>query len=305
MRIIESVFPIVALLGLGFLLAHIRFLGPGFIADLNKLAFWVALPALLFRSAAQAGDPGASTFWLFLILLAATVTACVAGFGLGALLRVPGKSLGTLAQAAFRGNLAYIGLPVLAYSLPDGKQSTAFASAVVVMTLLMSFYNVLATLVLGHGKLGVREMAHSVVTNPLVISGLAGLALSLLDFRIPTLLDRPLASVANSAVAIALLCIGGQLRLEPLRGNTMAITLAVLLKVAFLPVLAGILCRLLGFGPEEIRIAVVLSATPTAAATYVMASQLGGDGALASGAIATSTIAAAPALAIALWATAW
>jgi len=303
MRILESVFPIIALLGLGSLLAHIRFLGESFIADLNKLAFWVALPALLFRSAAHAGEPGAQTLDILLILSVATLIIGAIGYWLPAVLRVPRNAWGTISQSAFRGNLAYIGIPVLAYSLEGGKSSPAFASGVIVMTLLMSFYNVIAVPVLGHGKLGMKDLFKSVATNPLLIGGLAGLLYSLTPWEIPVLIDRPLEAVANSAVAIALMCIGGQLRLRPLSGSGSAIALAAVLKVAALPLLTAGLCLLWGIGPAETRVATVLAATPTAAAAYVMASQLGGDESIASGSIAVSTVLSAISLAIVLWLT--
>ncbi len=48
MLIFETLAPILLLIALGSLLAHLRFLGRDFIADLNKLVFWVTLPALIF-----------------------------------------------------------------------------------------------------------------------------------------------------------------------------------------------------------------------------------------------------------------
>ena len=51
MLLVDTLAPLVLLIVLGAGLARIRFLGPAFIADLNKLAFWIALPALLFTSA--------------------------------------------------------------------------------------------------------------------------------------------------------------------------------------------------------------------------------------------------------------
>jgi len=55
--------------------------------------------------------------------------------------------------------------------------------------------------------------------------------------------------------------------------------------------------------PAKLQIALVLSACPTAAASYVMAVKMNGDGALASATIAASTIFSAPALLWALWVT--
>lgn len=52
------------LIALGAGLAWIRFLGRPFIGELNKLAFWIALPCLVFRAAAHAGSPNLQTLVL-------------------------------------------------------------------------------------------------------------------------------------------------------------------------------------------------------------------------------------------------
>jgi predicted permease len=117
MRIFETLAPLVVLIGFGVLLSHLKFLGNVFIADLNKLAFWVALPALLFRSSAHATAPSEQTWLLCGILFGATLLVAGLGYGLAVLLGLPAASRGTLSQSAFRGNLAYIGIPTLTYSL--------------------------------------------------------------------------------------------------------------------------------------------------------------------------------------------
>ena len=139
MNTLQTLLPILLLVGLGTALARIRFLGDSFMADLNKLAFWVALPALLFRSVVHAETPGPQTFHLLGTMLCGTVLVGAAGWVAGMFLRLPAASYGTLAQSAFRGNLAFIGVPVLAYTFasePNGKES--FATGVIVMALLMA-----------------------------------------------------------------------------------------------------------------------------------------------------------------------
>ncbi len=61
---------------------------------------------------------------------------------------------------------------------------------------------------------------------------------------------------------------------------------AALLKVVVLPIIVYALCRMLGLGLPEQRIAMVLAAAPTAAAAFVMAKEMGGDPTLAVGSIA-------------------
>jgi predicted permease len=304
MTILETLAPLVILIGLGALLAHLKFLGEIFVADLNKLAFWIALPALLFRSAAAAGHPGARTFHLLGILVAATLLACLASYLLCSLLRVPVQSRGTLAQSAFRGNLAYIGIPLLSLGLPAiGGGPEAFPTAVVVMTLMMVLFNFLAVLVLQQGQWKPREAAWSIVTNPLLVAGLLGLAWSTTGLGLTPIVDKTLQILGSAAVPIALLCIGGTLVAASPGGRTKELLIAVGLKIVFVPLVAWGLGLAIGLGRVDLRIAVVLAACPTAAASYVMAARMGGDAPLASAAIAVSTLCSSAALVWALWVT--
>lgn len=305
MFIFETLAPIVLLIALGAGLAHLKFLGRTFIDDLNKLAFWVVLPALLFSKASQAAAPGGTALRLFLVLVIATFLITGLAWFVGILLRMPKSGRGTLMQGAFRGNLAYIGLPVLVYSL--GPDHDALATAVAVLVLLTVVYNILAVLVLRGGapvEAGLRRMVLSIVTNPLLIAGLLGLGVSSLGWQLPGFLNRTLDSLGGAAVPLAVLCIGGSLALTPLRGRRTWIMASALLKVAVLPAMVYGLSRIAGLGPNEIRIVLVLSACPTAAASYVMVRQMGGDEALASGTIAASTILSALSLAVVLAVTA-
>ena len=135
MVLVDTLAPLVLLIALGAALARIRFLGSAFIADLNKLAFWIALPALLFTSAGGAAAPESETFRLFAVLVIGTALITLLAFAASFALRMPPNTRGTLMQAAFRGNLAYIGIPVLAFSFsesPTGTSSRALGTAVIV-----------------------------------------------------------------------------------------------------------------------------------------------------------------------------
>lgn len=304
---LEVVAPILFLVVVGFGLARVRFLGPAFMGDLNKLAFYVALPALIFRSVVHADKPSAQTWHLLALLILATLAAAAAGWGCAALLGLPRASHGTMAQAAFRGNLAYIGIPILSYAfagMPSGKE--AFGTAVIVMTVLLVLFNVLAVLVLQASRVrsdagALRSTVRAVALNPLLLAAVAGLPLGLTQTVPPLFVDRALEILAAAAVPIALLCIGGSLCGARLGSRALAITAAATLKTFAVPLLVFLGARWLGLSPDETKIGLVLAACPTAAASYVMARQMGGDDVLAGGSIVLSTILSAASLPLALW----
>jgi predicted permease len=311
MPIFQTLTPILLLIALGAILAHLRFLGREFMADLNKLVFWVALPALIFVGVAEIDHVVPSTLSLLGVMLVTTLLTAGVGWLACRMLRLSPASQGSLIQAAFRGNLAYIGIPVLAYafaSLPTTLRSEEMATALLVMTPMTAFYNVLAVVVLqgSQHKLSaasVSLVARTVATNPLVLACLLGLLFPLFGWKLPLVAARTFETLGAAAVPVALLCIGGSLATMTLRGRRTAVFAAAALKVFLCPALAWGLCQLVGITGDQLRIAVVLAACPTALASFVMAGKLSGDEPLASGAIALSTALSAISLTLALWLT--
>jgi malate permease and related proteins len=307
MAILATLLPLGILIALGAALARVGFLGRPFMADLNRLAFWIALPALLFTSAGGAAPTDGRLPALLGVMLSGTTLVAALAAVLGRLCGLEAAARGTFVQAAFRGNLAYIGVPVLSTSL--GGDTAALGRAVLVMVLVMAAYNLLAVIVLtradGPAAGGsLPRMLRSIVTNPLLIAGLLGLAIPFSGIVLPRFLEKSLDLLGAAAIPVALLCIGGALATTPVRGSRGWILAAALLKVAVLPGIVFALGTLAGLGPRDLRIAVVLAASPTAAAAFVMARQMGGDEPLASGSIALSTALSAASLAAALAATA-
>lgn len=298
MPILETLLPLMLIMALGYGLAHIRFLGIDFIGELSKLAFWIALPAFILRSVTNAAVPTKDFGMLAGILIACSIVVALLGWGIARLLGLSGSSAGTLAQSAYRGNIAFIGIPVLAYSfadLPSEIQAGAMSLAVLTMGPVTATFNVMAVVcLLGSqhrlGRSGIRVMVRSVVTNPLIIACVMGIILSATGIRFPVFFDRTLESLGASAVPIALLCIGGSIATVSLRGRQAAIWIAAFLKIALAPALVGLLCWWAGYTGPDLRVALVLASCPTAAAAYIMARQMGGDAAQASASIALSTI---------------
>jgi predicted permease len=107
--------------------------------------------------------------------------------------------------------------------------------------------------------------------------------------------------VAQPSATLALLSLGGAMVVHPVHGKLGLAVGGAILKCAVVPLIAYACCELLGIHGVDRTIVLVFAATPTAVASYVLATQLGGDEPLAAAGIVVSTILSAASLAVALY----
>ncbi|MDA7880395.1 AEC family transporter, partial [Mariniblastus sp.] len=85
----------------------------------NRFAYFVALPVFLFHKigTAPTGDGLANRY--IIILLGATLATVCLSWAVIHLCKFNWNARGTLIQAGFRGNLAFIGLPLVLFTTHD------------------------------------------------------------------------------------------------------------------------------------------------------------------------------------------
>jgi len=296
--VFQTLLPIILLTGLGWALSRLRFFGPGFISDLNKLAFWIALPCLVFRSLARAELPGLDVWSVIAVGLAFTLSTAILILGACLALRMPRAQVGTVIQGAFRGNLAYAGFPIIFFAwndLPQQQFDDLASRVLLVFAPMMILYNLLSIVALQASRPDrspgiLRTVALPIVRNPLIIASALGIGMAVSDLSLPVPLDRSLEAMANFALPAALLSIGGGLTLNSVSAQRKPVVLGVVGKLAIAPLLAGLLCALFSLGPDDTRIILVFSACPTAVVSYIMAAQMGGDTDVSTAIISLTTI---------------
>jgi malate permease and related proteins len=310
MYALNTLAPLLALIALGAALRRWHFAPPSFFRDANRLLYWVALPALLFYQTAEAMIQGGAALRVFLTLLAGMVASIGLGYLVALLLRLPQTSVGAFVQGAYRGNLAYVGLPAVLLALAASHtQSTSGSNSLAVLSVafLVPIYNLIAVVVLlagrpvepGAGR-AARRMVAAMFTNPLVLSCAAGLLFAIFGWKLPPVVRQTCATLGQMSTPLALLGIGASLTFASLRHRLVPASAASLIKVAAGPIIGYLVARWLGLSSEELRVAMIYLACPTASASYVMAQQLGADDMLAGSIIVVSTFFAVPALAISL-----
>ncbi|MCB0200302.1 MAG: AEC family transporter [Anaerolineae bacterium] len=310
MIVVNVLAPIFLLIGLGLFLRRQRFASEDFFRNLNRLIYWVALPALLFTKTATALPQLDAAVGIITALLGGMLVCIAAGYLLARQLGLDRRATAAFVQGAYRGNIAFVGLPVVLYALVAVGQGTPEVDALVLLALapVIPVYNVAAVIVLSgatpaEGRQGRQQLAtvlRSIATNPLIIACVAGLAVAYSGVTLPEALTRTLDLLGEIALPGALLAMGASLRLRAIRTGGIAAGAASLVKVLVAPLAGYLVARAIGLTGPPLMIAMLLLAMPTAVASYVMAQAMGADDTLASSIVMISTLLAIPVLSVIL-----
>lgn len=176
-----------------------------------------------------------------------------------------------------------------------GAEGVAIASFYIIMTVIL--YNVLSVVTLTRSlsdcegsQLAIFSMVKNIVRNPLIIGILAGLPFSLLAIPLPDVLIRTGGYVSSIALPMALLCTGASLDFRSMLKTSNVAILMGIARVLVIPTLLLLGALLCGFQGVTLGVIFLLSATPTAAASYVMTRAMGGNATLAANIIGLTTL---------------
>ena len=306
MQVINIIIPVFVIIALGFMLRRYNFLSEITVAGLNRLVYYVGLPTLLFYKIASSTYDIQTAGKTYLVVTGGMFICLFVALIVALVLRLPLSSAGTFIQGSYRGNLAYIGLPVIFYCfqhLPESRNSNAQTIAVLVLGMMVPLYNVASVSILlisrhNFDRNCFKRIIRSLLTNPLLISCVAGIVYSVCYDTLPPAIARTTASIGQMALPLALLAIGATMAAEKVTGHFKPAVLSSLVKTLISPIAGLILAKMLSLSPDETAIAMIFLACPTAIASYTLTTEIGGNPKLAASIVIISTLLAAVSLSV-------
>ncbi len=298
MHIINTTLPVFLIIAFGAILQRAGFLPAEFVKATNRLTYWVGLPCLLFYKVAVATYDFNLAGRTFMVVLAGMIASITVGYLLAIALRIESGNVGTFVQGAYRGNLVYVGLSVIIYSFANSKDVDSARMetiAVLVIAMIVPLYNMAAVVILLGSQHKIDRhvpgrILRQIATNPLFLACAAGIVYSLTFSVLPKAAERTLQSLGQIALPLALLGIGATLAQRKVAGRAKPAVVSSLIKIFCAPAVGLLAAGFLGLGAGETRIALLLLASPTAAVSYVMTEQLGGDGPLSAAIVVVSSV---------------
>lgn len=285
--------PFFLIIGTGWLAGRARFFPPEATAWLTKFVFYFALSAMLFRFAATL-DVGRLFDPAFVMAyLSGSAALWAVGFAVARWRRQPLATAAMEAHTAMTGNTGFLGVPMLVLLLGE----RAIGPVLMVLTIDMVVFSTLITLIVTAARQGrVRvstlwPLLRGIVSNPMIVSMLAGLAWAGLHLPLPGPLDEFLALLGASATPGALFAIGASLagRAADRMGPALWLSFA---KLVLHPLAVGIAAlAVFGVEPYAAGVMIAAAALPVAGNVYILAQYFGTATQRVSAAILVSTAA--------------
>lgn len=311
---------VLIIIALGVLVGRRRLLGPQSVYTLNMFVFWIALPATLINFLI---DANFSELFGTPLAVAATsgLTAGTVGYlGYRFLTRRRVSDSLVAMIAASYCNGSNLGIPLATHLLDDPTLTLP------VILFQVGFYGPATVLLLDiatqreksshaqnstpartkHGAL-IRELALSIVRNPLVLAVCIGMTLSFLTqhfgFTLPEIIAEPITIISSATVGVALIAFGASMAevkvLERGRSPIRAVLAASAIKTIIHP-LAAILIGTYAFnatGPALLAMA-LLAALPTGQNVFAYAQRFDVNTVLARDVAVVSTVMALPVMVV-------
>ncbi|HYC38213.1 MAG TPA: AEC family transporter [Usitatibacter sp.] len=291
--ILAVTLPFFALILLGYIAAARRWVPAESVPAFNGFLLYFAIPAMLFRFAAntpfeQLVNVRFFAAWGIAGVFVVYAVAFVALRFLGTSLR-DGAFFGLAAGVS---NAGFLGVPMLVALLGEPAAAPVILAIVVDLVIVASAGLVLADMG-GESKRGwkedLRESALRLFLNPILLAMLLGAAFSGYGWSLYTPLEEIVKLLAAAAGPCALFAIGVSLVRPdaPLRSPLLALPVAA--KLLLHPLVAWIAMRAFGIDDFTAMVAVLVAALPSAGWVFIFAVRYGADAGRVSATILITT----------------
>lgn len=288
---LNATVPIFLLMVLGFLFRELGWIDDIFASKMNKFVFLVPLPCLLFEDLAtvdfaEAWNPKFVLFCFAVTLISIGLAAAVS------FLWHDRSIQGEFIQASYRSSAALLGIAFIQNIYGNAGMGPMMIIGSVPL------YNAMAVVVLSFFQPErrpidcalIKSTLKGIVTNPIIIGIAAGLIWSALDLPLPVIAEKTVANIGNTATPLGLIAMGAAFDVRKAFGMAKpAITASVIKLVGFAALFLPVAVRL-GFRSEELVAILVMLGSATTVSCYVMAKNMGHDGALTSSTVMLTTL---------------
>lgn len=287
--VVAGLAPVFILIALGWGARAARLATSEAFGVVNRFGYFVLYPAFLFTLVSQAHFAGRGAGPFLIGVLGGVAIMMAIALSMRLVFRADGPAFTSIFQGAVRWN----GFVLLAAALPlygqPGLDLIGLAFGPLVLTINIVSVTVLARWGAARAT-SWRAVIDQIVANPLILSCAAGLAANAAGLRDLGALSYALDLLGDAAMPIAIICVGAGLDFNALRRAGPRVAAAAVMKLAVMPAILFAAATAAGAGHFGAAIAAGIGATPSAAAGYTLAREMGGDAQLMAAIITATTL---------------
>jgi predicted permease len=269
--VIRTIVPLFLLMGAGFFSRRRQVLRAGDERVLSGYVYYFALPSLFVINLAETSfTPEILSFVLAGIVPVFVVLAVYLLLYL--VLRLPKNILFLLILATIFGSLAFLGIPFTSLAFPqDGERLATLSAATIAITSVPISLTILELYKLRKTAKAeaVKHVARRLSRNPLILSIVLGVVLSLTGIDIPVPFSNALHMLGSTTSVVAIFMLGVFLYGREYKNMAQALKLS-LLRMVFLPAVAFMITVLLGVTGVEGAVVVLMHGMPIAVSMIVL-----------------------------------
>ncbi len=267
-------------------------------SGVNRLAYMILAPVFMFTEIVRA-DLSFEDVSFALAGVASFLAMGILGFVLFPIAR-SGPTFASAHQGVIRWNTFVILAAALAAFGPEGSALVAL-----LMGPGIPVVNVMTVTV--HSRWGegqnpsLRGVARSLITNPLLVACVLGLAINLSGLELPQSVMDLLLIIGRGALGVTLMCVGAGLDLKAISAKPGLMAAGVAMKLLVAPLVFIGIGLSLGLQGMHLAVLAICGAAPSPPAAYILTREMGGDPRFMAGHITATTLLSAIAIPVAIW----
>lgn len=278
LSIVNALIPVLSLMAIGMLIRRSQFVADPFWPAVEKLTYYLFMPALLIHSLAQK-EIGSLPWLPLLLALYGTILISAALLTLWWFLRGRADG-GAVFTSVFQGGIRFNTFVALAVAEAlfglDGLLIAAIGAGFIIP--LINVLCVTAfSLTVNRSQVSVGGVVLSLVTNPLIVGCMVGGLLNGSGVGLPEPFGGPLRLLGKAAIPLGLMAVGAAYNFDYLRDARRSLLVSCTVQFVVKPLVAAALAISFGLSSTMVVVVVVLMAVPTAPSAYILSRQLGGD----------------------------
>ena len=299
-EVINIIFPIFAIIGLGYGSAYTKLLGDHVREALAQFAFVIVLPLFIFQKLATVEFGGDSPWGLWISYFSGVIVAWVLGtFIVRKIFQREARAGVIGGMSAGYANTILVGIPIIRSAYGDQGLAVLFILLSIhlpIITLGCSLLIERAAVLDGFSE---RQPAYTIfkttlknlLVNPIILAIFAGIAYSFTGFSITGIPADIIDRLASTAVPIALFSLGMSLKEYRIRGNISPGIIVTVVKLMIMPAVVFIVAHnVIGLSPLWTAVATITAACPTGINAYIFANRFETGHAISANSITVSTI---------------